>query len=128
MMELIQDRRFDFRGYHGSKAHCRIRAYRGRDGQFVVVATELPTNQGTSITNACETLAAEVCTRLEIDPTAMRWVEHYTAGPHRDGAESFDVVTFIPSAGRREHGLGQPKWRRVSKAVVEDMIGQAIGD
>jgi hypothetical protein len=75
-----------YAGYHGSRAHCRLRIYADPDRPTVVIATEAPDNAGTSITHAAETLAAGVCLHYGIAPDTLLWVERYPAdrtGPER---------------------------------------------
>jgi hypothetical protein len=51
------------------------------DGRTVVIATERPDNPGTSVTNAAEELASQVCQRFDIDPDKLVWIESYPADP-----------------------------------------------
>ena len=57
---------------------CRVRVWLPEDEQDapVVVCTELPTNEGSSITYAAEQLAAEVI-RYPRLPTPVVWIEHH---------------------------------------------------
>ena len=57
---------------------CRVRVWHPDEEQDapVVVCTELPTNEGSSITYASEQLAAEVI-RYHRLPTPVVWIEHH---------------------------------------------------
>jgi hypothetical protein len=128
---LLQDVVFPYRGYHGSPSQCRIRLYEhaSGDGRVVVIATELPSNPGTSITNRAEHLAGEVCRRYSLDPARLLWIEHYPdrrvlGRKLRDPLleEHFDVVSF-----HREGAVfSKPKWTRLRREQVERLIGQAL--
>ena len=84
--------RFEFRGFHGRTAHCRLEIIPLGDGRTVVIATELEDNTGTSVTNVAEHLASLVCDRFGIMPEKLVWIEHYGYGSERE--RSFDLVTF----------------------------------
>lgn len=47
-------------GFWGSTGHCGLQIFPGSDGIPVVILTELPSNDSTSVTNLIESLAAEV--------------------------------------------------------------------
>ncbi len=53
-------------------------------------------NPGTSITNAFELLAADVCTRFGINPALLVWIEHYgyPAAAFPMEARGYDLVQF----------------------------------
>jgi hypothetical protein len=106
---LVLDR-FEFRGFHGCRSCCRLEIVPLRDGRTLVVATELPDNPGTSVTNAAEILAADACRRFRIDPRRLVWVEHYGYPVPGDPAEprGFDRVAFRIGPGGE---IGGPSWR-----------------
>jgi hypothetical protein len=102
----------------------------------VVVATELPENEGASITNAAEELAADVLAGYLPERAGEErpfvWIEHY---PPRPGGrdETFDLVTFEHyrlrqelRAGRWRMLLGEPVWRHLAREQVEALIGGAL--
>lgn len=69
--------RFRFAGLHGNPAECGIERIALQDGRVVIVATELPDNPGTSVTNAVEILVLAVCQTFRIEAQNLVWVEHY---------------------------------------------------
>jgi hypothetical protein len=124
-MHLRYDDVFLYRGFHACPSYCWLRIYTA-PGQSVVLATEMPDNPGTSITNAAERLAMEVTRTFGLALDTLTWIEHY---PEREGRNrhpplpaSFDLVTFTPTA----QGLRSPQWRRLSQAQVEAMLGQPL--
>jgi hypothetical protein len=65
-----------YRGYWSDGGKCRIRIYQ-EDGQNpVVVCSQLPENDNTSVTNMAEYLAAEVIEEHGL-PTPLIWIEQY---------------------------------------------------
>lgn len=100
-----------YKGFHGCDSSCGITAGRTTDGRIVVIATELPDNPGTSITNMAEHLATAICQNLGIDPHRLVWIEHYPARPGRDA--TWDLVTFKlqPEGFLRRWRLCRPQWR-----------------
>ncbi len=138
-MRLVYAGPFDYKGFFGHLARCYIRIWTGRGQLPVVLATELPDNPGTSITNAAELVAAQVWQQLLPDVPEARegfdWIERYPARPGRhaplhramDG-ETLDLVTF--ALGEKRDGVQQlamdrsaHPWQRISRADVERMIG-----
>jgi len=112
---------YPFRGLCGAPSRCRLRIYEPREKPLVVLATELPDNPGTSITNYVEELAAEVWALLEKPACGMVWIEHYPerGSVHRRLPEGFDRVTFRQT----ERGFAGPRWRPLARAEVEALIG-----
>ena len=116
----------------------------------MVVLTELPDNLNTSVTNLIECIAAEVVeqyvpARIGSHPP-FHCIEHcYPMGSIPD--ETFDLVTFEFGTPQRQTGddygirvfpeaivclagegrvtLGLPRWKRIGRAKLETMIGQA---
>jgi hypothetical protein len=142
---LLRDTAHVYRRLAGIEGRCRVRIYAptvASGGLPVVLLTELPSNTGPSVTNEVEQIAAEVLSRYlpEQDgaepPFAL--VEHYPdTGCRRDelAAEHFDLVTFAHYAGRPRWSIqqramaqrfGEPDWRRVDRAQVEQWIGEAL--
>jgi hypothetical protein len=66
----------------------------------VFIRSELPTNDGASITYAAEQLAAEVIRYHSLTPPLV-WIEHHPPLSTDGDTETFDLVTFS-SYGIRE--------------------------
>jgi hypothetical protein len=75
----------------------------------VVVCSELPTNEGASVTNSAEQLAAEII-RYHRLPTPVVWIEHHPPIITDGFTETFDLVSFS-SYEVRERGpyLGETR-------------------
>ncbi len=56
-------------------SHCHLHILRN-DQETLVIATEVSTNPGTSITNATEIIATDVVKRWQLDPRKTRFIEH----------------------------------------------------
>ncbi len=147
-MPPIRDVEHAYRDWKGAESVCRVRVYpatTASGGLPVVIVTELDSNDGPSVTNTVEQLGAEILSRYvpEMDGAepAFVLVEHYPdSGCRRDpllGAEHFDVVSFAhwhprahwqgPRRGMLQR-FGEPDWRRISRAEVEQLIGQDLGE
>jgi hypothetical protein len=136
-MELTADYRYQYRGLNSDGGVCHLRVYQAPGRTPVVVATELPDNPNSSVTNAAEYLAADVVARhfparFDEDEPVI-WVEHY---PVRPGArEEFDRVSFARNVPKPERvggvwrrTLGEPEWRPLGREALERLIGQRFPD
>jgi hypothetical protein len=74
-MKKTHDYIHHYRGYWSDGGKCRIRIYREEGQSPVVVCTQLPDNDNTSVTNMAEYLAAEVTEEHSL-PTSLTWIEH----------------------------------------------------
>lgn len=112
--EVTVFERFRFTGLHGYPCVCRLEIHRLADGRMAAVATELKDNPGTSITNAAEDLASQVCDHLGVKPEQLVWIEHYAyAGAGNAIKErTYDRVTFAPGApDGPPTRFKDPQWR-----------------
>jgi hypothetical protein len=80
------------------KAVCHLRIFQDKSTS-IVIATELDTNPGMSITNAAEVLAEKIVTQFHLDPKHTRFIEHYGQESYefekdRERADTFDEVFF----------------------------------
>jgi hypothetical protein len=128
---------------------CRMRIYHDGDELPVVVCTELPDNEGMSITNAAEQIAAEVLVDYPdlFDPFSpgiipgteydkpFVWIEHYTDGAKGTPSDpaTFDLVEFahyeprdVLRAGQWAKEIGEPSWSALDRARVEALIGEGV--
>ena len=103
---------YNYTGFHGSYCICDIEIIKN-----LVIATEMPENEGTSITNMAEHLATQVCQEFDIDPKNLIWIEHYPQRCERkESPESYDLVQFNLNANGI---LSDPRWTGISKEVVD---------
>ena len=114
---------------------CRIRIYLPKEelDAPIVICSELPHNEGSSITSAAEQLAAEVV-RYNKLPTPMVWIEHYPPECTDGRAETFELVIFSsyeviegpPYLGPTKLALGEPTWKVLDRRSVETLTGQEV--
>jgi len=129
---------------------CRVRIYQGDVDELpVVICTELPDNEGMSITNAAEQIANEVLANhpevfATIAPSATPsirderpfiWIEHYEDGARGtpEDPATFDLVEFshyepkdVLRAGEWGKEIGEPSWRPLDRASVETLVGARV--
>lgn len=120
--EPTLDLLYHYRGFGNAPSHCRIRVYEPREAPLVVVATELPDNQGTSITNYAEPLAMAIAQLLEASRETFLWIEHYLERgtlPHQ--RENFARVLF---SGRSS----STRWEHLTREQVEELIGGKLAN
>ncbi|TAM77374.1 hypothetical protein EPN44_03425 [bacterium] len=136
IMRLELDTIHEYQGLFGPGATCRIRIYRGGEGETpVVVATDLPGSEGTAINNVAEQLAAEVLVEYlrdrlkEAEP--FIWIEHFPAEPTgaSPGEDRFSQVTFANYRTLRFKGrwrIGPASWRYIGAGDVADLLGAPL--
>jgi hypothetical protein len=118
---ITDEAQFEYRGYFGCESYCRLRLFRGASKLVVAVATELESNEGTSVTNVAEQLAMFVCDEFQIARSRLVWIEHYPAQRSARGAveqeEEFSRVNFVVDT-RQE--FVNATWRALT---VHDVAG-----
>jgi hypothetical protein len=102
-------------GTSGSwESSCRLRIFDGPKPLAIVVVSDIPRAEGTSITNCAEFLATKVVAEFGVNPLTTVWAEHY---PHPGGQETYDEVVFDWDKGR----ASSPRWKPLEKKYI-DMI------
>ena len=114
---------------------CRVRIFLPEDEQDapVVICSELPTNEGASVTNIAEQLAAEVI-RYHRLPAPVVWIEHHPPITTDSFTETFDLVVFSsyevrdrgPYMGETRLTVGEATWKRITKGMVEVLVGGEV--
>lgn len=137
-----EDTVYPYKGDWEHEAKCRVRIYE-LPAYTVVIATELPDNPGTSVSNFAEYLATMICAQYEIRPERLKWIQHYPRrGQHDQFPEEFDLVTFTfhPEAPPQEQPFWDiayrqspaqfhftdPRWRRITMGEVEALIVDSL--
>ena len=105
-----------------SPAHCHLRILQTDQGTLVI-ATELASNPGKSITNAAETIATDVVKRWQLDPNKTRFIEHYTSESYEGEdkekfKEDYKEVRFTWSGQQAD----DPKWRKLSPKELATLL------
>jgi hypothetical protein len=142
-LELTHDVRYAYMGLWTPGGVCRIRIFEAPGRTPVIIASELPENHNTSITNMAEYLAAEIIARhfparFEEDEPVV-WIEHYPSievkGRHTK--VEYSRVRFASWTPRvetkwlgghlkRRIKLGEPEWDYLPEHEVEQLVGQPL--
>lgn len=113
---------FSFTDARGREGTCYLQVWEPRGSLPLALACELSSNEAASITNAAAELATQVWQRLLARAVeGLRFVEAYIDPYHTDlaPAERFAEVVFQIDG----HTLHSPRWRHISRADVEALIG-----
>jgi hypothetical protein len=112
---------------------CRVRLYLPEEEQDapVIICSELPNNEGASITYAAEQLAAEVIRYDSLMPPLV-WIEHHPPETTDGSTETFDLVAFsnyevaerAPYLGESRLSLGEASWKRITRDLVAMLVGR----
>ena len=126
-MRMTRDYIYYYRGYWSDGGRCRIRIYQEDGRASVVICSQLPDNDNTSLTNMAEYLAAELIEE-HILPTPLIWIEHY---PEHEGAiGEYSLVRFSSwevsealMGGTSRVRIGTPIWSHLPKERVLFVLG-----
>jgi len=114
---------------------CRIRVYLPEDERDVpvVISSELPNNEGSSVTYSAHQIAAEVIhyPNLGVPPG---WIEHYPKEATDGASGTFELVVFssyevkerAPYLGETRLTIGEPSSKSLDRKTVEALVGQAV--
>lgn len=134
---LTHDYIYPYRGYWAPGGRCRVRIYQAEGQTPVVLVSELPDNENTSITNLAEYLAAELIVRHfpqrfeEEDPVV--WIEHYPRTPEeqRQGMPVYARVEFASYRPRKRFvggvdriAIGTPHWTHLTEAELRELLNR----
>ena len=122
---------YNYKGFHGCACKCELQIHKN-----LVIATEIPQNEGTSITNMADQLASLICEGFKIEPSELIWIEHYPDRElnERTGEyeipEDFSLVTFKQEEKTSYLTVGvatvsifsSPVWHHIEKADVQGLI------
>ena len=110
-----------FTNASGVEGHCYLSVYERRGSLPVVIAYEVASNDGPSVTNAAASIATQVWRRLLPDAKeGIIFIEAYqdTRRPDRAPAVRFAEVTFDLDGA----ALHSPRWRHIERANVEALV------
>ena len=116
------ERTYEYAGLHSCESRCGLTIHRRSDGLVVVVARELEDNPGTSVTNAAEVIATQVCRENAISPHRLVWVEHYAKrGSALNPMEpTWDRVTF--DFDWEQAAFRWPVWSPLTGRAVAELL------
>ncbi|WP_316168832.1 MULTISPECIES: hypothetical protein [unclassified Bradyrhizobium] len=99
---------FAYRAAHDGV--CYIERIPLPDGRAAVVCAPAPGNPGMSITNAVESIAAQVSARFDIGPESLVWLEHWTTPKPQ-----WYRVLFHPKPGGTP--FAEPEWLEMTPTM-----------
>ena len=110
---------------------CRIRLYLPKEERDapVVLCSELPNNEGSSVTYAAHQIVAEVISYNEFALPPI-WIEHYPPETTNGASETFEMVIFssyevtekAPYLGETSLTIGEPTWKTLDRETVEILV------
>ncbi len=99
----------------------------------MVICSEQPNNEGTSVTHSAHQIAAEVIRyhRLGLPPV---WIEHYPKEAPDGHSEAFELVVFssyeveerAPYLGETKLTIGEPTWKILDRKAVEALVEREV--
>ncbi len=111
---------YDYKGLWDVPSRCGLKVVE-KSGKVIVIATELyQDNPGTSITNCSAKLAHSICQDKKITPEALVFIEH--SADMGSKLEFYGEKFFRVEFQKNHHGFSNPKWIKVSKEEVEQLI------
>jgi len=98
----------------------------------VVICSELPNNEGSSVTYSANQIAAEVIRYQKL--SAPVWIEHYPKEATDGHSETFELVVFssyevkerAPYLGETRLTIGEPVWKTLDRESVEALVGREV--
>src|SRR5215471_7580512 len=109
--------RYNYKGFWGCDSCCDIEVHRRSDGKYVFIATEVPDNPGTSVTNFAEHLATAMRKPYGLKPEDVIWIERYPEAKDRR-MESFVLVRFAVLGDT----FRTPVWTRITEQAVDELV------
>jgi hypothetical protein len=99
----------------------------------VVICSELPTNEGSSVTYSSHRIASEVIRYHKLASVPV-WIEHYPKEATDGASETFELVVFssyevkerAPYLGKTKLTIGEPTWKKLDRESVEALVGEEV--
>jgi hypothetical protein len=107
---------FAYKAGNGADGICLLERIDLPDGRIVMACIEVAGNPGNSITNCVEELCFQVCSRFEIPPDQLIWLEHYDS--YREGRE-WTWVTFDKQPP--EAPFTNPRWTEMTPELWRNL-------
>ena len=135
--ERTFDGRFEYAGFRGCASWCHLEIWDAPGRPPVVIVTNPLEDNGTSVTNMAERLAALVCRRFGLEPRALIWIECYERGNDKRVGDEWAISHFSPRTKRSEftrvffqvspeNTLTDPQWHSFGLAQAEALVGHSL--
>lgn len=117
-----QDQEYHFKGLWDVPSVCGLKIVKKAD-KSIIIATDLyDHNPGTSITEWNTKLAMEICTKFELNPEKIFFIEHT---PEKETKLEFNRETFFQVKFSLENGkFVNPDWDQLTKEQVNQLIDE----
>ena len=103
------------------RGRCRVRVYARKNNAYTIVLTELNSNVGESITEACASIATDLTALRGLNPKKTRWIHHDP--PHDGEAHVIDELRFTWD---NSHHASDPQWQPLDDMQVEALTGDTL--
>jgi len=118
-----------YMGYWSNGGKCRVRIHQEDGYDPVVICSQLPDNNNTSITNMVEYVVAEVVEERGL-ATLLTWIEHYPE--HEGEIGEYYLVRFsswepkeVCLGGVWRYRIGSARWSPLRREEIDVLIGRA---
>lgn len=109
---------FIFEGFSNILSKCEVDIL---GNVAVVTQMDMSERPGTSVTNAAETIAEDICNKFKIPYKKLIFIEHYK--DESFGQETYSLVNFDIDCNK----FLNPKWKRISLETVAEIINTKSG-
>jgi len=112
---------YNFKGLWDSPSCCGLRIIKRRDGNTLVIASEIyRQNPGTAITECIAPLATQILQENHLSPDQLIFIEHSPDLKSRLTfyGETFDLLSFTWDGNR----FTDPIWSRLTQEQVDKMM------
>ncbi len=116
---------YHYEGFWHCSCVCGLQTGELADGRNFIVFTELPQNEGTSVTNMVEDLATQAVRMFGYDPANMVIVEHYPIGAGPCGGETWDLVLpeWVNGIAEVPNEQGRWMWKHMPVKEAKALLG-----
>ncbi len=99
----------------------------------MVICSELPNNEGSSVTYSAHQIAAEVISYYKL-ALAPVWIEHYSKEATDRHPETFELVVIssyevkerAPYLRKTRLTVGEPTWTKRDRESDEALLGEEV--
>ena len=102
----MEKRRYKFGGLGACESWCDLEV---DQKLHIVIVYEVKDNPGTSVTNAAEILANQVCKDFNLDVNKVIWIEEN---------KGYALVDFMKYGGK----LRGPKWTYIDEKQLQEIL------
>ncbi len=117
---------YQYEGFWHCPCVCGLQTGELTDGRNFIVFTELPQNEGTSVTNMVERLVTWVVSMRGYDPANTVIIEHYPKrGEEICEQETWDLVLpeWVNGIARVPNEVGRWMWKHMTAAEAKALLG-----